>query len=171
YTANSKPIAAAAEGEGAAAGRATDDPAALVDRKRNAAAIGVRALEADAKQGDQRDQSASKQDRNSHALTLSLSVITGLPAPRVKSLAKSNLTLVECRPNLALVECFRMVLEGLTASCYAAGLHCPCKSTPSPKPRDPSPAPTYPYERRQAILYLWRPLGLPLLTAMALAVG
>ena len=38
----------AAEGERAAAGRATDDPAAFVDRKRNAAAIGVRALEADA---------------------------------------------------------------------------------------------------------------------------
>src|SRR6476646_9637234 len=35
---------------------------------------------------------------------------------RVKGLAKSS---------LALVECFRMVLQGLTAWCYAAGLHCP----------------------------------------------
>ena len=61
-------IAAAAEGERAAAGRATDDPAALIDRKRNAATIGIRVLEADTKQGDQRDQSASEQDRNSHAL-------------------------------------------------------------------------------------------------------
>src|SRR4029077_4452719 len=71
YAANSKPIAAAAEGERAAASRATDDPAALIDRKRNAATIGIRVLEADAKQGDQRDQSASEQDRNSHVLTLS----------------------------------------------------------------------------------------------------
>ena len=36
--------------------------------------------------------------------------IIGLPAPRVKSLAK---------PSLALVECLRMVLKGLTASRYA----------------------------------------------------
>ena len=31
---------------------AANDPAALVDRKRNAATIGIRVLEADAKQGD-----------------------------------------------------------------------------------------------------------------------
>ena len=72
--------------------------------------------------------------------------IIGLPAPRVKSLAK---------PSLALVECLRMVRKGLTASWYAAGLHYPCRSTPSLKSRDPSPAPTYPYALRYAILYLW----------------
>ena len=38
YAADPKPIAAAAEEERAAAGRATDDPASLVDRKRDAAA-------------------------------------------------------------------------------------------------------------------------------------
>ena len=43
-----------------------DDPAALVDHERNAADIGVCALETDAQQSDQRDQSASKQDQNSH---------------------------------------------------------------------------------------------------------
>ena len=77
------------------------------------------------------------------------STFTGLPDSRVKSLAKLGLTSGECRPSLALVECFRMPLQGLTASCYAAGLHCPCKATPSPKSRDLSPAPTYPYEQRQ----------------------
>ena len=45
------------------------------------------------------------------------STITGLPAFRVKSLAKSSLTLVECRPSLALVASFRMVLQALMASC------------------------------------------------------
>ena len=70
YAADPKPIAAAAEEERAAAGRAADDPTALIDRKHNAAAIGVRALETDAKQSDQRDESASEQGPNSHALTL-----------------------------------------------------------------------------------------------------
>ena len=38
--------------------------------KAKSSAIGVRVLEADAKRGDQRDQSASEQDRNSHLLIL-----------------------------------------------------------------------------------------------------
>ena len=37
-----------------------------LDHQRNAADIGVCALESDAQQSDQRDQNVSKQDRNSH---------------------------------------------------------------------------------------------------------
>jgi hypothetical protein len=70
YASDRERIAAAMEVQRAVAGRAADDPAALVDHERNAAGIGVCALETDAKQSDQRDQSASEQDRNSHGLAL-----------------------------------------------------------------------------------------------------
>src|ERR1051325_1767133 len=64
--------------------------------------------------------------------------IIGFTAPDVKSSAKPSLTLVECPPSPALVECLRMVLLGLTACWYPAGLRCPCRSTPSLNSRDPS---------------------------------
>jgi hypothetical protein len=57
------------EGKPAATARTTDDPAGLVDLKRNSPTIGVRALETDAKHRDHRDQSAEKPDWNSHSLT------------------------------------------------------------------------------------------------------
>src|SRR5262249_46734429 len=63
YPSNIELIAAAVKVERAVASRAPDDPAALVDHKCNAADIGVCALETDAQQSDQRDQSASEQDQ------------------------------------------------------------------------------------------------------------
>src|SRR6185437_762991 len=66
YPSNIEPIAAAMKVERAVASRAPDEPAALVDHQRNAADIGMCALESDAQQSDQRDQNVSKQDRNSH---------------------------------------------------------------------------------------------------------
>src|SRR5262249_641481 len=66
YPSNIDRIEAAMKVERAVASRAADDPAALVNHERNAADIGVCALQADAQQGDQRDQSASKQDQNFH---------------------------------------------------------------------------------------------------------
>src|SRR5262249_31759093 len=68
YPSNRERIEAAMKVEHAVASRAADYPAALVDHERNAADIGVCALETDAEQSDQRDQRASEQDQNSHGL-------------------------------------------------------------------------------------------------------